>query len=233
MNTIDVELDNPVWHALSGPHANLGANTPLAALYHPAIARFGGLQEPSGEAFTQLAGLTGSEEIIALATAWPVSPSRHWHVVNVETLEQFVCERLAVLPFAGGEVTAPLVAADVEQMLALAAETQPGPFSAETIRCGHYAGVWDNAALVAMAGERMRLNHAVEISGVCTAASHRGKGLAGLLVQTLAARALSQELLPFLHVRTANTSAIRLYELLGFRHRQTMQLTILKKAEAA
>ena len=233
MKIIDFELDNPIWHALTGPHAPLGTATPSAAIYNPAVSRFAGLLEPSAEAFAQLATLTAPEEIIALDTAWPVSPSPHWQVVNVENLEQFVCEQPVAPPPAGADRVVALNTADVEQMLDLAARAQPGPFSAETIRCGYYAGVWDNAQLVAMAGERLTLNHAVEISGVCTAASHRGQGLAGILVQLLAARAQGLGQLPFLHVRTANVSAIRLYETLGFRHRRTMQLTVLKRSAAA
>lgn len=229
MDSSDFELDNPVWHALSGPHASLGTATPLAAIYNPAVSRFAGLLEPSAEAFAQLASLVEPEEIIALDTAWHVSPSPHWQVVNIENLEQFVCEQPIASAIAGADRVVALSTADVEQMLDLAARTQPGPFSAETIRCGYYAGVWGNAELVAMAGERLTLNHAVEISGVCTAASHRGQGLAGTLVQLLAARAQGVGKLPFLHVRTANVSAIRLYEMLGFRHRRTMQLTILKR----
>lgn len=229
VETIDFELDNPIWHALTGPHAQLGTATPLAAIYNPSVSRFAGLLEPCAEAFAQLASLTAPEEIIALATAWHVSPSPHWQVVNVENLEQFVCEQPVASAIAGAGRVVALRTADVEQMLDLATRTQPGPFSVETIRCGYYAGVWDNRELVAMAGERLTLKQAVEISGVCTAASHRGQGLAGILVQLLATRAQGQGLLPFLHVRPANVSAIRLYEMLGFRHRRTMQLTILKR----
>ena len=62
-------------------------------------------------------------------------------------------------------------------MLALAAATEPGPFLPETIRMGRYFGTRSrDGRLMAMAGERLRLNGFTEISAVCTHPDFRGQG---------------------------------------------------------
>src|SRR6185369_13440424 len=71
----------------------------------------------------------------------------------------------------------PLDARDVPEMLALVERTRPGPFAPRTIELGTYLGVRDAGKLVAMAGERMHPAGFVEISAVCTDATHRGRGL--------------------------------------------------------
>ena len=58
-----------------------------------------------------------------------------------------------------------------------AAATQPGPFFAHTIELGRYLGIRDAGRLVAIAGERMLLDDYTEISAVCTAPSHQGRGV--------------------------------------------------------
>ena len=52
--------------------------------------------------------------------------------------------------------SAPLGPADVGEMLALVELTRPGPFAVRTVELGGYVGVFDDGALVAMAGERLR-----------------------------------------------------------------------------
>ena len=86
--------------------------------------------------------------------------------------------------------------------------------------------------IVAMAGERLQLPTAVEISGVCTAAQARGRGYAATLVVTVARQIQARGALPFLHVREANTDAIRLYERLGFRVRTVKDVALLRAPEA-
>jgi len=55
-------------------------------------------------------------------------------------------------PGSDGPVTMPLTQAHVPEMVALTSLTAPGPFSEETIRFGHYEGIFDDGKLVAMAG---------------------------------------------------------------------------------
>jgi predicted GNAT family acetyltransferase len=81
-----------------------------------------------------------------------------------------------------------------------------------------------------MAGERFRLDDWTEISAVCTRPDHRGRGLASRLVGALAAGIQRRSQRAFLHVLGTNTGAIRLYEQLGFRIRQTATLTVVTRA---
>jgi predicted GNAT family acetyltransferase len=80
-----------------------------------------------------------------------------------------------------------------------------------------------------MAGERLRLDGWTEISAVCTKPDHRGHGLASRLVGALIAGIERRSERVFLHVLATNTSAIRLYEELGFRVRQTATLTVVTR----
>jgi predicted GNAT family acetyltransferase len=80
---------------------------------------------------------------------------------------------------------------------------------------------------VAMAGERLRPPGWSEISSVCTDVSVRRQGLARRLVLALAARIGRRGDVPFLHVEATNTSAIRLYESLGFVARDRVRLRVV------
>ena len=73
-------------------------------------------------------------------------------------------------------------------MMALVKRTEPGPFLPETYRMGTYLGIRDRGRLIAMAGERLQLGDAVEISAVCTDPDHQGRGLAASLVGELISR---------------------------------------------
>ncbi|GAA2551639.1 hypothetical protein GCM10010435_22280 [Winogradskya consettensis] len=72
-----------------------------------------------------------------------------------------------------------------------------------------------------MAGERLRPPGWTEISAVCTDAAYRGRGLATRLVRAVAAGIRARGETPFLHTGAANTTAIRLYESIGFELRRS------------
>jgi predicted GNAT family acetyltransferase len=122
--------------------------------------------------------------------------------------------------------------ADVPAMLALTELTHPGPFGPLTHRLGTYIGIKIEGRLVAMAGERFVLPGYREISAVCTHPDWQGRGFARRLMARLAAAIYDSGLTPFLHVLAANHPAIALYERLGFRHRRTFTLQVLRRAAA-
>jgi predicted GNAT family acetyltransferase len=149
-----------------------------------------------------------------------------WRAVQAFDLVQMIEERVTGVDCAEA---IPLGAADVPEMLELIAQTEPGPFLTRTIELGDYLGIRRDGVLVAMAGERFRLDGWTEISAVSTKPDHRGQGLASGLMGALIAGIQRRSERAFLHVMSTNTGAIRLYEELGFRVRQTATLTVVTR----
>ena len=108
----------------------------------------------------------------------------------------------------------------VDDMLDLVQSTRPGPFRRRTIELGTYLGIRRDGTLIAMAGERMHPPGWSEISAVCTDPEFRGEGLASRVMLAVVEVIRRRGDLPFLHAAADNTSAIRLYENLGFTHRR-------------
>lgn len=116
-----------------------------------------------------------------------------------------------------------------EEALALIAQTQPGPFGSRTLELGGFVGVRDDdGVLVAMAGERFQLEGFGEVSGVCTLPSQRSRGLGGALTRLVGRRMQERGDTPFLHASATNTTAIRLYDGLGFALRCEVDFVVVR-----
>jgi predicted GNAT family acetyltransferase len=155
-------------------------------------------------------------------------PPSSFSVVQRDTVDQMVLDRMPA--HAGSVPVVRLEARDVPDMLALVEATHPGPFGPRTIELGKYIGIRRDGMLIAMAGERMRLDGFTEISAVCVHPSCRGQGLAAELVSTLAEFIASRTETSFLHVFNSNRAAIELYRKLGFVLRRHMPLVVLARA---
>ena len=216
-------LDNPVWHALSGPQATLAEGSGGARRYRAEFAPFAALDDVADpEAWRALADLVGPDGVALLVPE--VEPADGWQLLRSFTAHQMVFDDDTVdLSAVGGAGVEDLDESDAPSMADLAVATEPGPWAARTHELGDFVGVRVDGRVVAMAGQRMRLPDAVEISAVCTDPDHRGRGLARAAVAAVAARTLAAGMQPFLHVRVENESAIRLYAGLGFRVRTTLR----------
>ena len=210
---------NPVWHALQGPHRSLLVDGGLAARYPADVAPFAALREPTRAALERLAGLLEPGEAVWIVEGGePRVPE-----LNLEgTLE---CLQMALppetplptAPQAEPATVVPLGAEHAQEMVALTEVAFPGFFRPSTYRMGSYFGVRaSDGRLIAMAGERLRLQGHPEMSGICTHPAHRGRGLARRLIAHLAAFQSRQGLVSWLHVGAANSTAIALYHSLGF-----------------
>ncbi len=224
--TADASLDNPAYASLCDAHAPLAQVRGRARRYPADVAPFLVLPTPpSAQDWEDAAALVEPGTYVAGRYGAAELPDG-WRAVQAFELVQMVEERVTGVDCAEA---IPLDAADVPDMLELVAETEPGPFLSRTIELGDYLGIRRDGALVAMAGERFRLDGWTEISAVCTKPDHRGHGLASQLVGTLIAGIRRRSGRAFLHVMSTNAGAIRLYEELGFRVRQHATLTVVTR----
>jgi predicted GNAT family acetyltransferase len=220
-------LDHPAWGALTSGHAGLARSNGAARRYPSLVAPFAALREPTPGAFADLANLVAPEEHVALVTAESISVPAGWQIFRTRPIEQMVCTELNG---DGASSLLELGPSDVPEMMSLAAMTEPGPFLPETIRMGRYFGIRsEDGVLVAMAGERLKLDGFTEISAVCTHPEFRGRGYARTLVAFLVAQTLREGRVAFLHVKGENPAKV-LYEKLGFHVRCALELTVISRA---
>lgn len=224
MSADEALLDNPVYAALSGAHARFAQVQGRARRYLPDVAPFIGIPaEPSAADWRDAARLVVPGTYAAILQAGPEMPPG-WVAISTFELTQMVAERTRGVHCPEA---IPLGPADVPEMLELVAQTEPGPFLNRTIELGDYLGFRRDGALVAMAGERLRFKGWTEISAVCTSPTYRGQGLASALMGALIAGIELRSERAFLHVLSANTGAIKLYQQLGFRIRRTATIAVM------
>ncbi len=218
-------LTNPVYAALTGPHATFAETRGNARRYPPAVAPFLGLPDvPTDQDWADAATLLGPGATAALMR--PDFPVPDTFKLDRQ-IDLVQCVAPASLAAEDPEAVV-LGPDDVPEMLALVALTDPGPFRTRTIELGTYLGIRRNDELIAMAGTRFALPDYTEISAVCTHPSHQGQGLGTRLIRAVAAHIVEAGRQPFLHTGSTNTNAIRLYESLGFALSNEMKVTIVE-----
>jgi ribosomal protein S18 acetylase RimI-like enzyme len=192
------------------------------------VSPFAGFDEGYTVGFNELHDLLPPSRNILYAVPRDIEAPKGWQLLHGIPGLQFVYEGGAVTTPAHFALV-PLGEDHIEQMVALAGLTRPGPFGTRTIDFGHYYGIFDGDRLVAMTGQRLHVHGYTEISAVCTHPEHLGKGYAAALVQHALHIILQQDQTPFLHVRADNHRAIQLYERLGFVLRRNMNFYVLKR----
>jgi ribosomal protein S18 acetylase RimI-like enzyme len=225
-------LDAVIWRALTSVQESLAEGDERARRYPAAIAPFAATVDTEPASFRSLLALVGGDDQIALFTTEEVQPPSAFSVVRRASVDQMALEGVGACTAQPGAPIVPLGLADGPEMRALANLTQPGPFGPRTIELGRYIGIRRQGALVAMAGERMRLDGFTEISAVCVEPAYRGHGFAAELVRSLASSIAAQSEIPFLHVFSSKHAAIALYRKLGFTLRRRVHLAVLTKAVA-
>jgi ribosomal protein S18 acetylase RimI-like enzyme len=222
-------LDNPVWHALTGPHETVAERRFGASRYVPDVAAFSAVpDEPTASTWDDLRDLVGAGGVAVLFTR-PAHVPDGWEQVFGSPTTQMVAGDLEEAPARDAQLLGP---DDVPEMLDLVGRTHPGPFERRTVELGDYLGIRDDTgALVAMAGMRLRPPGYTEISAVCTDEHVRGRGLATALVRDLVGRIRGRGETPMLHVMTSNVTAISVYLGLGFTVRREQDVIGLRAPE--
>jgi ribosomal protein S18 acetylase RimI-like enzyme len=218
-------LDNPAWSALTGAHAHLAEGVGLARRYPVDVSPFAALaDETDPRAWDDLASLVGPSGI-AVLTGRRHDPPEGWTVVEGGQGVQIVGDDVAGAEY---DDAIALGVEDVPAMIDLVERTKPGPFLPRTVELGGYLGVRVEGRLVAMAGRRLQPQGWTEISAVCTDAEHRGRGYASRLVLAVAHGIRAEGNAPLLHAAGSNTTAISVYEHLGFRVRTRPRFDVLR-----
>lgn len=216
-----------VWHALLGPCRGLGEVREHAGRFDADVSPFAALcDEPDADAWDELRALAGPGARVGLVLP-PLAAPDGWEIEHRIPCVQMTADDVVAGATADVELLT-LGSADVDEMLALVAQTRPGPFGPRTIEFGTYLGVRDGGRLVAMAGERLHLPGFTEISAVCTIDSHRGRGLGTTLVRALVQHIRARGDAAILHAAATNESAIRLYLALGFVVRRQLEVMLVR-----
>ncbi len=221
--TIDA-FANPVWNALHSTHSHLVVTLGLACKYPADIAPFSALQENTPAAAADLLALLEPNEITYVVDPEPPT------VEGLSVEPGPLCLQMdftldAPLPALRSDIAIErLTCADAQAMVGLTDIAYPGYFRSKTCLMGNYYGVWQDGALVAMAGERLCPSPFKEISGVCTHPEHRGRGYAAALMTQLLHDHRRMGALSTLWVVVSNRQAIDLYARIGFVPVRQVQL---------
>ena len=229
MSSVHV-LDDVAWHALTGPHADLALTSRdgRARRYADEIAPFCGVKRLDHDGWSALAELVGRDGVAVFLRGEVEAAPAGWTELLREPATQYVAGTLTrPEPEVSREVVE-LTASDSPDMVALAAATEPGPFGPNSHLTGRWFGIRRDGRLVAMAGERIRVEGFGEVSGVCVDPSVRGQGL-GAVVTLAAAHGIQERGdRAMLHVRDGNEGAHRLYRRIGFDTRRFVTVAVLR-----
>jgi ribosomal protein S18 acetylase RimI-like enzyme len=209
-------LENPILSALTTKHAKLAVKKNNVYMYKPGVFIMVGTKNISESTVKNLSELVPSEGFAGFMGFNP-------------KMEPYFSQRFRVQAYQMVSETIPqyneieyteLGMPDVKEMMELVDLTKPGsPFFPGMFQLGKYIGVKEDGKLVAMAGERVKLDGYTEVALVCTHPDYRRKGYAASLSGILIKEIIERGEKPFLHVMTQNVPAIRLYEKLGFKTR--------------
>jgi ribosomal protein S18 acetylase RimI-like enzyme len=210
------KLDNPVWHSLSETHKDISINYQTIKFYQPVYCPFGALIDNNNVA-SQI------DEYSKLINNLFIVGEKPFFSNNLFLKKELICVQMVLEKKPSTGIEEDLTRLDNTFSGALSSlvnEVQPGYFKEKTNLMGEYFGIVKDGKLVAVAGERMKMENFTEVSAVVTHPFYTGKGYARQLVAHTVNKIFNENKIPYLHVAETNFGAIRLYEKLGFKTRR-------------
>ncbi|HEX2629825.1 MAG TPA: GNAT family N-acetyltransferase, partial [Chitinophagaceae bacterium] len=174
-------LHNPVYNALLSRDAHLGGGKGLVRYFDEEVSPFVGFPLDHAQGFDELYDQLPAGRKVLYATPGLINEPKGWQLaIEIKGLQFIFPDGTTIAKPSVQPV--PLDKKHVDEMVALATLTKPGPFNTRTIDFGHYHGIFDNGKLVAMTGQRLHPGDHSEVSAVCTHPDHLGKGYAAALI---------------------------------------------------
>jgi GNAT superfamily N-acetyltransferase len=222
-------LDNIIWHALAGAHAQFAIGSGAVRRYAPGFCPLAAFEDPGAPDFAALAALCAPGEKI-LCESWHGSLPPGWQIDE----DLHVYRMLWNGPIPANDQARDAIKLTPEHARAafeLAAINGPGLFGMQSLALGEYFGYVEEGHLVAMAGERLAVSGLREISGICTHPDVAGRGLARRLIAKLVRRQLMRGETPFMHAFGQDGAAHTLYKRMGFRDHCLAPLRIMSRRD--
>ena len=212
MNTNFLKLNNPVWYSLSESHQKFAVDYGGIKFYHPDYCAFGGVENAKDIA-------THLEEYSIIANEFFIVGEQPILSNKLRFKKELVCLQMVIekrIELAITENITLLTNEHTTALFDLINLVQPGYFKFKTPLLGNYSGILKNNQLIAVTGERMKMNDFTELSAIVTHPNHTGQGYAKQLIAHAANNIFDQNKTPYLHVVETNIGAITLYKKLGF-----------------
>lgn len=219
------KLDNPVWYSLSESHSNFAILFDQVKFYNPKYCPFGGYNDLSET-------LVANEKYSEIISNFYVVGNKPNFNKSLKINKELICNQMVLTDFINIEITETIIelqAKHKKDLFDLVNLVQPGYFKEETSELGSYYGIYKNEKLIAVTGERMKMNLYTEISAIVTHPSYTGKGYAKQLIAYTTNKIFRENKIPYLHVAENNSGAINLYEKLGFIMRRKISFWNLVK----
>ncbi len=221
------KLNNPVWHSLNEVHKKFCVGNDNVKFYRPKYSPFG--------SFTNYNTIDiYIDKYADLTPIFFVVGEKPMISDNIHLIKQMICEQMILDKEVTIDIEENIVELNTEKhkldLYNLVNLVQPGYFMKNTIAMGSYFGIYKNNQLVAVAGERLKMNEFTEISAVVTHPNHTGKGFAKQLIAYTINHIVNGCKTPYLHVLETNFKAINLYQKLGFTIQRKMNFWKLKKS---
>ena len=211
------KLDNPVFHSLSEVHQDKVIQYKGVKFYHPHYCAFGGVTDPQVMA-------KGLSDYAQLSSAFFVVGEKPVFDPSLTLVKELICLQMVLdkpIDFTPTQEIILLESrAQKKALFELVNLVQPGYFKEKTADLGRYYGIYQDNQLVAVCGERMKMNDFTEISAIVTRTEYTGRGYAKQLIKHCVKNIFQEGKTPYLHVVASNIPAISLYKKLGFLTRR-------------